>query len=419
MSTRSRRFSRLSSGPPWPTGDSLVCSFEERPIGPRPIPRNILGDTVRLAAPTEEGAHEPGRTKTDTSEHPQRYRSVGSANRGGCGATLPYCRTAPSSARGLLARAGAVPRAALEAGLARGAALVARVGLPAAAAPAAGQGAARKAALARPPFLGAGNPPGGARVVVPAGASAALGPGLARGAGAAAPREEGAPAVVTLGRAAAVVVRAAGTVAGARAATLAAPAATGAARARRGACALVTAPVGGAAPPRRPTFSAARPCARPSVEEVSTVVAARGVARGRPASARAARGSDREPCDHQRDSCLRHLRELHRVTCRATLPRGRSRVALGPGMRGSGSPSSRGPRQRRGFLRHAGRVPTRCHDEHGERPQRHGVAAQHAKVPDPPPPRRGPRSRLRRPVPPGRPSARRPPFVRSVALSPG
>jgi len=59
MSTRSRRFSRLSSGPPWPTGDSLVCSFEERPIGPRPIPRNILGDTVRLAAPTEEGAELP------------------------------------------------------------------------------------------------------------------------------------------------------------------------------------------------------------------------------------------------------------------------------------------------------------------------------------------------------------------------
>jgi hypothetical protein len=93
-------------------------------VGSRRTPRNILGDTVRLAAPTEEGPHEPSsdrdghlgtssaipfgwerqprrvrtnlrRIKTDTSERPRRYRPVGSANRGGCGATLGRCPPYP------------------------------------------------------------------------------------------------------------------------------------------------------------------------------------------------------------------------------------------------------------------------------------------------------------------------------------
>jgi hypothetical protein len=92
--------------------------------GSRRTPRYILGDTVRLAPPTEGGAHEPssdrdghlgtssaipfgwqrqprrvrtnlGRIKTDTSARPRRYRSVGGGNRRGCGATLAGARHSP------------------------------------------------------------------------------------------------------------------------------------------------------------------------------------------------------------------------------------------------------------------------------------------------------------------------------------
>jgi hypothetical protein len=122
-------------------------------LGSRRTPRGIHDDTIRLAGPTDEGPHEPSsdrdghlgtssaipfgwpgqpmrvrtnlrrietdtpehprryrsvgsanrgrcatnlrRIKTDTSEHPRRYRSVGSANRGGCGATLGRCPPYP------------------------------------------------------------------------------------------------------------------------------------------------------------------------------------------------------------------------------------------------------------------------------------------------------------------------------------